>query len=76
MQPQMKVCAYAYNIVTKLNHYTMNTLLKYLGVILCLIGVVVLCVYKFAVPSNALLVTGLACELVGLVAHVLINKRA
>ena len=53
----------------------MNNLLKYLGVILLLLGVVCLVVYKFAVPQNGLLVAGLALELVGIAAHVFLNKK-
>lgn len=53
----------------------MNTILKYLGVILVLLGVVCLVVYKFAMPENALLVAGLALEVLGFFAHVLINKK-
>ncbi len=53
----------------------MNTILKYLGVIMVLLGVVCLIVYKFAVPSNGLLVAALALEVVGVLAHVILNKR-
>ncbi len=53
----------------------MNTLLKNLGAILVLLGVICLAVYYFGVQVNALLVASLALEVAGLFAHVLINKR-
>ena len=53
----------------------MNTLLKNLGAILVLLGVVCLAVYFFGVQKNALLVVGLVLEVGGLFAHVLLNKR-
>ena len=53
----------------------MNTFLKNLGAILVLLGVVCLAVYCFGLPYNSLLVTGLALEVVGLFAYILINKR-
>lgn len=56
------------------NIIIMNTFLKYLGVILLLLGVVCLVVYYFAVPSNALLVVSIVLELVGILSYILINK--
>ena len=53
----------------------MNTLLKNLGAILVLLGVVCLAVYHFGVQKNALLVVGLALEVAGFFAYILINKR-
>ena len=53
----------------------MNTFLKNLGAILVLLGVVCLAVYCFGFSYNALLVAGLALEVVGLFAYILINKR-
>ncbi len=53
----------------------MNTFLKYLGVLLVLCGVICLAVYYFAVPANGLLVTALVLEVVGILAHIIINKR-
>ena len=53
----------------------MNTLLKSLGAILVLLGVVCLAVYFFGTQVNALLAVGLGMEIVGLFAHVLINKK-
>ncbi len=53
----------------------MNTFLKYLGALLVLCGVICLAVYYFAVPSNTLLVTALVLEVVGVLAHIILNKR-
>ena len=53
----------------------MNTLLKNLGAILVLLGVVCLAVYYFGVQVNALLVASMVLEVGGLFAHILINKR-
>ena len=53
----------------------MNTLLKNLGAILVLLGVICLAVYYFGVQINALLVAGMALEVAGLFAYILINKR-
>ena len=51
----------------------MKTLLKYLGAMLVLCGVLCLVVYYFWVPSNNLLATSLVLELVGIVGFVLTN---
>ncbi len=54
----------------------MNEFLKYLGVIILLIGVVIL-----AVPainggmSNTILMAGLGTILLGYIGHIVINKR-
>ncbi len=52
----------------------MNAFLKYLGPILVLLGVVCLAIYYFAAPLNGLLVTSLALEVAGIIAHIVINK--
>ncbi|HAY60454.1 hypothetical protein DW973_00755 [Parabacteroides merdae] len=55
---------------------TMNELLKNLGVIVLLIGVIIL-----AVPaingglSNTILLTGLGVIILGYIGHIVINKR-
>ena len=41
----------------------MNNSLKYLGVVLILLGVVCLIVYKYALPSNGLLIAAMVLEL-------------
>lgn len=53
----------------------MNTLLKNLGAILVLLGVVCLAVYYFGVQVNGLLVAALALEVAGVLSYILINKR-
>lgn len=53
----------------------MNALLENLGIILVLLGVICLVVYALAVPSNALLVTAIALEFVGIIAYIVLNKR-
>ena len=53
----------------------MENFKKYLGVILLLLGVICLVVYKYALPENALLITGMALELIGILAYIFINKR-
>ena len=52
----------------------MKSLLKYLGVIILLLGVVGLVLYKFALPENWLLVSSIVTEVVGILAYILINK--
>lgn len=51
----------------------MKALLKNLGVLLVLIGVICLAVYYFAVPENALLVTSLVLEVAGIIAYGVVN---
>lgn len=52
----------------------MKTLLKNLGAILVLCGVLCLVVYYFWVPSNGLLATALVLELVGILGYILTNR--
>lgn len=53
----------------------MKDLVKYLGVVLALIGVVIFVVYS-QIPGggNGYLVAGLACVIAGIIAHVYLNK--
>ena len=53
----------------------MNTLLKNLGLIIFLCGVICLCVYYFGVPSNGLLAASLVLEFVGILTYIILNKR-
>ncbi len=53
----------------------METLKKFLGVILLLLGVACLIVYKYAMPVNALLISGMVLELAGILAYIFINKK-
>lgn len=53
----------------------MNTLLKNLGTILVLLGVVCLAIYYFGVQVNALLVASMVLEVGGLFAYIFLNKK-
>lgn len=54
----------------------MKELLKYLGSILILVGVVLLAIYHFGSnPTNAYLASAGIIMIVGCVTHVVINKR-
>ncbi len=48
---------------------------KYLGVILLLAGVLLLVIYKYALPSNVLLISAMVLEFAGILAYIFINKR-
>ncbi len=52
----------------------MNTFLKNLGLILVLAGVLCLVIYHLAVPSNALLMTSLALEIVGILLYIILGR--
>ena len=54
----------------------MNEILKYLGVFILLIGVVILAVpFLTGGMTNGILLTGLAAIIIGYLAHIVINKR-
>ena len=53
----------------------MDPLLKYLGVVLLVLGVLCLVVYKFALPQNWLLVSSMVLEVGGIFAYIFINKN-
>ena len=53
----------------------MNTLLKHLGIILVLAGVICLVIYYFGAQENWLLATSLVLEVVGILAYIFLNKR-
>ena len=53
----------------------MNSALKYLGVVLLLLGVVCLVVYKYSMPENWLLVSAMVLEVAGIFAYIFINKK-
>ena len=53
----------------------MNSALKYLGVVLLMLGVVCLVVYKYAMPENWLLVSAMVLEVAGIFAYIFINKK-
>ncbi|MBQ7191292.1 MAG: hypothetical protein IJS00_00265 [Paludibacteraceae bacterium] len=52
----------------------MKNVLKLLGIVLVLAGVVCLAVYEMKVPSNSLLVTALVLEVVGILGFSLVNR--
>ena len=54
----------------------MNNLLKDLGIILVLAGVICLVVYYFGVQQNWLLATSIVLEVVGILAYIFINRRS
>lgn len=54
----------------------MNAFLKYLGLIIELIGVVFLIVPKvMSTTSNMTLVAGGGCMFIGIVTHIVVNRR-
>lgn len=53
----------------------MNTFLKNLGLIIVLCGVLCLVIYHLAIPSNALLVTSLVLEVVGILLYIILGRR-
>ena len=56
------------------NAFFMNDFLKYLGVVLLLLGVVCLIVYRYAYPVNGLLIASMVLEVSGILAFIFINK--
>ena len=52
----------------------MKELIKYSGVLLVLVGVLFLVVYAISAPYNWLLVVGIALEVVGIIAYIIINR--
>ena len=57
------------------NALYMNNSLKYLGVVLLLLGVLCLIIYKFALPSNILLIAAVVLEVAGILSYIFINKK-
>ena len=53
----------------------MEGFMKYLGVILLLLGVLCLVLYKFAAPENWLLICSMVLEVGGILAYIFINKH-
>ena len=72
MRSFLYLCGAIYE-TTKIKY--MNTLLKNLGAILVLLGVICLAVYYFGMQVNGLLVAALALEVVGVLSYILLNKR-
>ena len=53
----------------------MKEFLKYLGVFLVILGVISFVLYAFSsAPTNTYLIVGLSAVVVGIIAHVLLNK--
>lgn len=52
----------------------MNEFLKVLGAVLVFIGALILMAYYFGSPSNSLLVAGGTSMVVGIIAHIILNK--
>ena len=74
-----KPCKFEKFVVTlhpqlKINALYMETLKKYLGVILLLLGVLCLILYKFAMPQNWLLICSMVLEVGGIFAFIFVNK--
>ncbi|MDH6357670.1 uncharacterized membrane protein HdeD (DUF308 family) [Parabacteroides sp. PF5-9] len=54
----------------------MNTLLKYLGVLILLIGVVILAVpFLTGGMSNTILIAGISLIIIGYLGHIFLNKK-
>ncbi|MGL4805241.1 MAG: hypothetical protein ACRC26_02725 [Bacteroidales bacterium] len=54
----------------------MNELMKYLGVIIVIIGVAILAIPQFlGSTTNTTLATGLVVIIVGIISYILLNKR-
>ncbi|MGL4992939.1 MAG: hypothetical protein ACRC6R_02205 [Bacteroidales bacterium] len=54
----------------------MNELMKYIGVIITIIGVAILAVPQFmGSTTNTTLLAGLVTVILGIVAHIVVNKR-
>ncbi len=53
----------------------MKSLLKFAGAFIVLLGVIFLAIYYTGAQSNALLMTSLVTFVVGLIVHVVLNKK-
>lgn len=53
----------------------MEGFMKYLGVILLILGVLCLVLYKYVQPENWLLVCSMVLEVSGILAYIFINKH-
>ena len=54
----------------------MSNLLKDLGIILVLAGVICLVIYYFGVQQNWLLAISIVLEVVGILAYIFLNRRS
>jgi uncharacterized membrane protein YwaF len=53
----------------------MKNFLQYVGIIVLLLGVLCLVVYKYAVQDNALLISAMVLQVLGILSFIFINKR-
>ncbi|MBQ9602778.1 MAG: hypothetical protein IJR42_03100 [Paludibacteraceae bacterium] len=53
----------------------MDSIKKYLGVALIVLGVLCLVIYKYALPQNFLLILSMVLEVGGILAYIFINKK-
>jgi hypothetical protein len=59
-----------------IKYITMNKFLKYIGVVVLLIGVTILAIPALmGSMTNAILMTGLVVMLIGYFGHIIINKK-
>jgi hypothetical protein len=66
----------AEKILTTKNNITMNELLKNLGVVILLIGVLILAIPAFTDNvTNNILLGGLGVIVVGYLVHIILNKK-
>lgn len=77
MQKNLHICKIfcTFAPANKINALYMEDFKKYLGVILLLAGVLLLVIYKYALPSNVLLISAMVLEFAGILAYIFINKR-
>ena len=77
MQIYLHICKifYTFAPAIKIIHHNMNSALKYLGVVLLLLGVLCLVIYKYAAPENWLLILAMVLEVAGIFAYIFINKK-
>lgn len=58
------------------NHFKMKELLKNLGILLVLVGVIILIIHNFSSQQeNSYLWVALSCMVIGLIGHVILNKH-
>lgn len=69
--PDLEICNHKFEII----NIFMENLLKNLGIIILLLGVVCLVAYKFALQENWLLVSSIVLEIAGILTYIFVNKR-
>lgn len=53
----------------------MKNFLQYVGIIALLLGVLCLVIYKYSVQDNALLISAMVLQVLGILSFIFINKR-